>query len=80
MFVNSDQGAVVVVIGWYLDFPLQVKSVPITTNAMNSNPTHGKVYSIQLYMIHVVSDLRQDDGFLRVPRSLQAIKLTDMMI
>jgi hypothetical protein len=35
---------------------------------------------IQLYMIHVVSDLRQDDGFLRVPRSLQAIKLTDMMI
>jgi hypothetical protein len=48
-----------------------VQAVPITTNAMNLNPAHGKVYSIQLYMIHVFSDLRQDDGFLRVPRSLQ---------
>jgi hypothetical protein len=29
-----------------------VQSVPITTNPMSLNPAHGKMYSIQLYMIH----------------------------
>ena len=51
---------------------LPVQSVPITTKI------HGKMYSIQLYVIKFVfvSDLRQVDGFLRVLRFLQAIKLT----
>jgi hypothetical protein len=33
--------------------------VPITTNVVSSNPTNGKVYSIQHYVIKFVSDLRQ---------------------
>ena len=31
-----------------------------------SNPAHGEVYSIQLYVIDFVSDLRQVGGFIRV--------------
>jgi hypothetical protein len=35
--------------------------VPITTQAASSNPAHGEVYLIQLYVIKFVSDLRQVD-------------------
>ena len=28
-----------------------MQSVPITTNVVSSNPAHGKVYSIQQYLI-----------------------------
>ena len=77
MSVNRDQLAIVVVIDWWLDFRLHVQSVPITTNPMSLNPAHGKMYSIQLYMIHFVSELLQDDGLLSVLRFLQTIKLTD---
>jgi hypothetical protein len=38
--------------------------VPITIDAMSSNPVHGEVYSIQHYVIKFVSDLRQVGGFL----------------
>ena len=38
----------------------------ITNNDVHSNPAHGEMYSIQHYMIHFVSDLRQVGGFLRV--------------
>jgi hypothetical protein len=41
-----------------------VQSVPIVTNVLSSNPAHGKVYSIQHYVIKFVSDLRQVVGFL----------------
>ena len=40
------------------------------------NPTHGEVYSIQLYVIKFVSDLHQVGGFLRVLRFHPPIKLT----
>jgi len=43
-----------------------MQSVPITTNVVSSNPAQGEPYSIQLYVIQLVSDLRQVDGFLRV--------------
>ena len=33
--------------------------MPITTKVVSSNPAHGKVYSLQHYMIKFVSDLRQ---------------------
>ena len=62
------------------EFPVEVQSVHVTTNDMSLNPAHGKVYSIHLYMIHLVIDLQQNDGFSRVFRFLQTIKLTDMMI
>jgi hypothetical protein len=43
--------------------------VPITTNVVNSNPTHGEVYWIQYYVIKLVSDSRHIGGFLRILRS-----------
>ena len=58
---------IVVVIVW-LDLQLPMQSVPITTNVVSSNPVHGEVYLIQLYVIKFVSDLRQVGGFLRVLR------------
>ena len=57
----------------YFDFH---QSVPITTKVVNSNPTHGEVYSIQHYVINFVSDLRKVSGFLRF---LPPIKLTSMI-
>ena len=42
--------AVVFVIVWKLDLQLPVQSVPITAKVVNSNPVHGKVYSIQHYV------------------------------
>ena len=50
-----------VVIVWLLDLQLPMPSVPITTD-VSSNPAHGKVYSIQQYVIKFVSDLRQVGG------------------
>jgi hypothetical protein len=44
---------------YWLDLQLPVQSVPITTKVVSSNPVHGKVYSIQHYVIKFVSDLRQ---------------------
>jgi len=38
--------------------------VPITTKDVSLNPAHGKVYSIQQYVIKFVSVLRQVGGFL----------------
>ena len=70
-FLNSGW-AVMVVIVWLLDL-LPVQSVPITTKVVSSNSIHGEIYSIQHYMIKLVSDLRQVGGFLRFP---PPIKLT----
>jgi hypothetical protein len=47
-----------------LDLQLPMQSVPITTNIVSSNPTHGEVYSMQHYVIKFVSDLRQVGGLL----------------
>ena len=57
-------------------FTTYMQSVPITTNAVSSNPAHGKVYSIQHYVIKVVSDLRQVCAFLRIIRFRPQIKLS----
>ena len=55
------------VIVWQLDLQLLVQSVPTTTQViMCSTSVHGGVYSIQQYLITLVSDLRQVGGFLRV--------------
>ena len=35
---------------------------------MSLNPAHGEIYSIQHYVVNVVSDLRQVSGFIRVLR------------
>ena len=43
--------AVVVIIVSWLDLQLPVQSVPITTKCLISNIAHGKVNSIQYYVI-----------------------------
>jgi hypothetical protein len=43
---------------------------------MSSNPVHGEVYSIQHYVIKIVSDLQQVGGFLSVLQFPPPIKLT----
>ena len=65
-----------VVIIWWLDLQLPVESVPIATKVVSSNPVHGEVYSIQLYVIKFVSDFLQVDGFLLALRFPPPIKLT----
>jgi hypothetical protein len=40
-----------------------VQSVATTTMVLNSNPVRGEVYSIQHYVIKIISDLRQIGGF-----------------
>ena len=47
----------------------------ITTKAMRLNPAHGEIYSIQHYVVNVVSDLRQISGFIRVLRFSFTIKI-----
>ena len=58
-----------------LDLQLPAQSA-ITTEVVSSNPTQGVVYSLQLYVIKFVSDLRQVGGFLRVLRFPPPTKLT----
>jgi hypothetical protein len=53
-----------------------VQSVPVTNKVVSSNPVHGEVYSIQHYVIKLVSDLRQVGVFLRILRFPPPIKLT----
>ena len=48
----------------------------ITTNIVSSNPAHGKVYSIQNYVIKFVSDWRQVGGFLQVLLFPPLLKMT----
>ena len=72
-YINIKSTAVVVVIAWQLDLQLPMQSVLV----VSLNPTYGKVYSIQHYVIKFVSDLRQVGGFLRFPPS---IKLTHDII
>ena len=50
-------------------------AVPITTNVVSSNLTHGEVYSIQHYVIKFVNDLWQVSRFLQVLRFPPSIKL-----
>jgi hypothetical protein len=70
LYICLWRGIVVVVIIGFM------KSMPITTNVVSSNPVHFYVYSMQYYVIKFVSDLRQVCGFLRVLRFPPPIKLT----
>ena len=42
--------------------------LPLTAKVVSSNPAHGEVYTIQRYVIKVVSDLRQVGSFLMILR------------
>ena len=68
-----------------LDLQLHVQSVPITTEVVSLNPTHGEVYSIQHYEIKFVSDLQQIGGFLRVllfplPIKVSTYDITEILL
>jgi hypothetical protein len=62
-----------------VDLRLPMQSVLITTQAVSSNAAHGEVYLMQLYVIQVVSDVRQVCGFIRVLWYPLPIKLTAMI-
>ena len=73
---QTAMGVVMVMIVWDLDLQPTMHSVPISTKVVSSNPAHGKVYSIQHYVIEIVSDLSQVGSFLRVLWIPAQIKLT----
>jgi len=79
-FSNTNLGAVMVVFVWWLKLQPPMHSVPITTYVVNSSPDHDQVYSIQHYVIKVISDLRQVGGFLRVLRLPLPTKLIAMIL
>jgi hypothetical protein len=51
-------------LSWAFDLQLPVQWMPITTNVCVRMPTHGEVYSIQNYVIKIVSGLRKVDGWI----------------
>jgi hypothetical protein len=53
-----------VILQLHYNYTLPLPPSLITTNVLSSNPVHGKVYSIQHYVIKFVSDLRHVGGFL----------------
>ena len=67
---------VAVVIVWQLDLQLHMQPMPVTTNVVSSNYAQVGMYSIQHYVIKIVSDLWQVDGFHRGFLFLPPIKLT----
>ena len=66
-----------IMIVWYFDLQLPV---PITSKVVSSNLAHGEVYSIKLYVIKFLSDLRQVNGFLQAFQFPPPIKLTAMIL
>jgi hypothetical protein len=65
---------------WYFDLQLPMQSVPITTKVVSSNHANDGLYSMQHYMMKLVSDLRQVVGFLLALWFPQPIKLTTTII
>jgi hypothetical protein len=62
--------------GGHHGLQLPVQSVPVATKVVSSNLVNGEVYSIQHYVIKLVSDLQQVCGFLQLLRFPPPIKLT----
>jgi hypothetical protein len=44
----------------------RIQTVPIATNVVSLNSAHGKVYSMQNYVINFASDIRQVSGVLQL--------------
>ena len=53
----------------------EIQTVHIATNVVSLNSTHGKVYSMQNYVIKFVSDIPQVGGVLQVLLFPQLIKI-----
>ena len=65
-FFRGRHGCDCMVVGFITTYAT-MQSVPITTNIMRSNPTHGEVYLIQYYVIKFVSDLTAGRWFSTRP-------------
>jgi hypothetical protein len=61
---------------WWLNLPLHVQSVPITTKDLSLNLADGVVYSIQHYVIKLPVTCDKVDANLRGLQLLSPIKLT----
>ena len=57
----------------------RIQTVPIATNVVSVNSAHGKVYSMQNYVINFASDIRQVGGVLQVFLFPPLIKLTTIL-
>ena len=57
----------------------RIQTVPIATNVVSVNSTHGKVYSMQNYVIHFASEIRQVGGVLQVLLFSPLNKLTTIL-
>jgi len=44
----------------------RIQTVPIASNVVSFNSVHGKVYSMQNYVINFASDIRQVGGVLQL--------------
>jgi pyruvate kinase len=53
----------------------RIQTLPIATNVVSLNSAHGKVYSMQNYVINFASDIRQVGGVLQVLLFHQLIKI-----
>jgi len=71
---------IMVVIAWLLNVQLPAQSVPITTKVSSSIPVRGELYSIQHYVIKLVSDLRQVGGCFPCTPVSSPIQLTDTIL
>ena len=76
--VHFNEGAIVIVLVWYLDLQLPVQSVPITTKVESSSPFVARCTRYRRYVIKIVSDAT-GRGFLRALRFPPLIKLTAMI-
>ena len=68
-----------------LQYDMTLQSVPITTKVVSSNSVHGKVYSIQHYVIKFVGDLPQVGGFIWVfwlspPKKTDSHDITEILL
>ena len=68
-----------------LQYDMTLQSVPITTKVVSSNSVHGKVYSIQHYVIKFVGDLPQVGGFIWVfwlspPKKTDSHNITEILL
>ena len=60
-----------------LIWQLNLQSVPVTTNVVNSNTANGEKHPIQQYVIKFVCELRKLGALPRVPRLSPPLKLID---
>ena len=62
---------------YFVNSPIKKKKKICLLTKLSPNSAHGEVHSIKLYMIKLVSELRQVDSFLRLLQFPPCAKKTD---